>query len=144
MNPEFEGDVPVNPFDMWKGCNFKLRIRNVDGYRNFDQSSFDPPSTIPGGDENLEKIWKSEYSLKEFLAPDQFKSYDDLKKRLNEVLVLEDNAVVLPPTKTASASAPVTRKEDAFASASKRMSVPSDMGDDDDEDLKAFKALADD
>jgi hypothetical protein len=134
MNPEFEGDTPVNPFDFWKGANFKLRIRNVEGYRNYDQSSFESPSPLFSDDGKLEDIWKTQYSLKELVSPDKFKSYDELKKRLHDVLELDAT-----PAKTASTPVSAPKKEDPFASASKRMSVQED---DDDEDLAAFKALA--
>jgi len=133
MDPEFEGDTPVNPFDFWKGANFKMRIRNVEGYRNYDQSTFDSPTPLLNDDTKLEEIWKSQYSLKELVASDKFKSYDDLKKRLNDVLELDSKPVSKP-------SVPAPKKEDPFASASKRQSVRDD--DVDDEDLAAFKALA--
>jgi hypothetical protein len=133
MDPEFEGDTPVNPFDFWKGANFKMRIRNVEGYRNYDQSTFDSPTPLLNDDTKLEEIWKSQYSLKELVASDKFKSYDDLKKRLNDVLELDSKPVSKP-------SAPAPKKEDPFVSASKRQSVQDD--DVDDEDLAAFKALA--
>jgi hypothetical protein len=133
MDPEFEGDTPVNPFDFWKGANFKMRIRNVEGYRNYDQSTFDSPTPLLNDDNKLEEIWKSQYSLKELVASDKFKSYDDLKKRLNDVLELDSKPV-------SKSSAPAPKKDDPFASASKRQSVRDD--DVDDEDLAAFKALA--
>lgn len=130
MNPEFEGDNPVNPFDFWKGANFKLRIRNVEGYRNYDQSTFESPSALLNDDGKLEDLWKSQYSLKELVSPDKFKSYDELKRKLNEVLEINEKSVVSPAPKA----------EDPFKSASKRMSVQEN--DDDDDDLAAFKALA--
>ena len=86
MNPEYEGDKPLNPFDFWSGANFKLRSKMVAGYVNYDTSSFDTPGALLDDDAQLEKIWKSEYSLKEVLDPKNFKSYDELKTRLNEVL----------------------------------------------------------
>jgi hypothetical protein len=92
MNPEFEDENPVNPFDFWEGANFKLKIRNVEGYRNYDKSEFDTPSALLEDDEALEKIWKSEYSLQEFLDPKNFKSYDELKAKLNRVLGLDGSA----------------------------------------------------
>jgi hypothetical protein len=133
MNPEFEGDEKVNPFDFWAGANFKLRMRTVDGYPNYDQSTFESPSVLNSDDAKLEQIWKSQYSLKEFVDAKNFKSYDELKKRLNEVLELNEAPV--------ARSAP---KEDVFASASKRQSVTQDTidVDEDDDDLKQFKALA--
>ena len=89
MNPEFDDEDPVNPFDFWDGCNFKLKIRQVEGYRNYDKSEFDKPSAISSDDSELENIWKSEHSLHAFLEPKNFKSYDDLKSRLNRVLGLD-------------------------------------------------------
>ena len=86
MNPEFEDETPVNPFDFWEGANFKLKIRKVDGYWNYDKSEFDSPSKLNEDDSELDKIWKTEYSLKEFTAPSNFKTYDELKNRLDDVL----------------------------------------------------------
>jgi hypothetical protein len=87
MNPDFEDETPVNPFDLWEGANFKLKIRNVEGYRNYDKSEFDKSEALFGGDdEKLEKLWKSEYSLKDFTDKKHFKSFDQLKGRLDKVL----------------------------------------------------------
>ena len=88
MNPEFADETPMNPFDFWEGANFKLKIRLVESYRNYDKSEFDTPSPLSDDDEKLEKIWKSEHSIKEFIAPQKFKSYDALKDRLTVVLGL--------------------------------------------------------
>ena len=86
MNPQFEDEKPTNPFDLWAGANFRLKIRKVEGYRNYDKSEFDEPAPLSDDDDNMEAIWKSEYSLAELVAPDKFKSYDELKKRLDKVL----------------------------------------------------------
>ena len=87
MNPQFEDEKPLNPFDFWSGANFKLKIRQVDGYTNYDKSEFAAPSPVLGGDDAaLEKLWKKQYSLKEFTDPKSFKSYDELKTRLEQVL----------------------------------------------------------
>ena len=88
MNPQFQDETPVNPFDLWQGANFKLKIRNVEGYRNYDKSEFDNPAPLYDDDAQLEQVWNSEYSLQEFIAPDQFKSYDELKTKLYRVLAL--------------------------------------------------------
>mgnify|MGYP000580720750 FL=1 len=88
MNPAFEDEKPLNPFDMWEGANFKLKIRKVEGYQNYDKSEFESPSALLDDDEKLEAIWKKEYSLKEFLAPENFKSYDELKARLDKFSAL--------------------------------------------------------
>jgi len=86
MQPEFADETPINPFDMWGGANFKLKIRKVDGYWNYDKSEFESPSQLKPTDEELEAIYKKEHSLAEFLAPSNFKSYDELKTRLDAVL----------------------------------------------------------
>jgi hypothetical protein len=86
MQPEFEDEEAIDPFDFWQGANFKLKAKNVAGYRNYDSSEFAAVSALLDDDEAMEGIWKQQYSLEEFVAPDQFKSYDDLKKRLGYVL----------------------------------------------------------
>ena len=87
MQPAFEDESPVNPFDFWEGANFKLKLRKVDGYWNYDKSEFDAPSALLNGDDgDLEKIYGQQYSLAEFTAPSNFKSYDELKTRLDMVL----------------------------------------------------------
>ena len=86
MNPEFADEEALNPFDLWKGADFKLKIRKVDGYWNYDKSEFSAPSQLLESDDELETVWKKEYSLKAFTASDQFKNYDELKEKLNRVL----------------------------------------------------------
>jgi hypothetical protein len=86
MQPEFPGEEPVNPFDFWKGANFKLKIRNVEGYRNYDKSEFEPVSVLSDDDAKIETIWGQQYSLVDFLDARHFKSYEELKKKLEGVL----------------------------------------------------------
>lgn len=87
MHPQYEDETPINPFDLWDGANFKLKIRHVEGYRNYDKSEFD--SQGPAADDDaLEAIWNSEHSLAEFLSPKNFKTYAELKARLERVLGL--------------------------------------------------------
>ena len=86
MQPEFEDETPINPFDFWKGANFKLKLQKKDGYWNYDKSEFAEPSPLLDDDDAMEAIWKKQYSLASLVAPDQFKSYDELKKRLDYVL----------------------------------------------------------
>ena len=90
MQPQFEDEDPVNPFDFWTGANFKLKIRNVEGYRNYDKSEFDSPSKL-ADDSELESIWGKQYSLNEFLDPKHFKSYNELKAKLEQVLNASGN-----------------------------------------------------
>jgi hypothetical protein len=86
MQPEFEDEEPINPFDFWQGANFKLKIRKVDGYWNYDKSEFDRVSPLLDDDDALEAIWKKQYSLQELVNPSQFKTYEELDKRLKQVL----------------------------------------------------------
>ena len=86
MQPAFEDETPINPFDFWEGADFKLKLRKVDGYWNYDKSEFADPSALSKEDAELEEIWGKQYSLKEFTDNSNFKSYDELKKRLDVVL----------------------------------------------------------
>ena len=86
MKPEFEDEKPINPFDFWEGANFKLKIRKVDGYWNYDKSEFEGPSKIKDSDEQIEELWKKQLPLKEFSATTNFKSYDDLKAKFEKVV----------------------------------------------------------
>ena len=86
MQPAFEDESPVNPFDFWEGANFKLKLRKVDGYWNYDKSEFEAPSAIFDDDDKLEELWGKEHSLTAFTDASNFKSYDELKKRLDVVL----------------------------------------------------------
>ena len=86
MQPEFEDETPINPFDFWQGANFKLKIVKKDGYWNYDKSEFDVVSPLLDDDDALEALWKKEYSLAAVTAADQFKTYDVLEKRLKYVL----------------------------------------------------------
>ena len=86
MQPEFEDEEAIDPFDFWQGANFKLKAKNVAGYRNYDSSEFAAVSPLLDDDDAMEAIWKKELSLSEFVAPTQFKTYDELKVRLEYVL----------------------------------------------------------
>ena len=86
MQPEFEDETPINPFDFWQGANFKLKIVKKDGYWNYDKSEFDTVSPLLEDEDALEALWGKEYSLAAVNAADQFKSYEDLEKRLKYVL----------------------------------------------------------
>ena len=86
MQPEFEDEEAIDPFDFWQGANFKLKAKNVAGYRNYDSSEFTAQSPVLEDDDALEALWKKESSLQEFVAPDQFKTYEVLRARLESVL----------------------------------------------------------
>jgi hypothetical protein len=85
MQPEFEDEEAIDPFDFWQGANFKLKAKNVAGYRNYDSSEFATQNALLDDDDAMEALWKKESSLQEFVAPDQFKSYDALKTRTTVV-----------------------------------------------------------
>jgi hypothetical protein len=92
MTPdEGMGEEPTDPFNFWEGQNFKLKIKKVGDFRNYDDSNFASPSALLDDDDEIEKIWESEYSLKQFLDSSNFKSYDELKKKLHEVLDIKDD-----------------------------------------------------
>ena len=93
MSPEFADETPINPFDMWKGANFKLKIRKVEGYQNYDKSEFESAAPLLDDDDDLEKVWKQEYCLKDLVGDSEFKSFDQLKSRLDKVLGLNGETV---------------------------------------------------
>ncbi len=87
MQPAFDDETPINPFDFWKGANFKLKIRKVDGYWNYDKSEFESVSPIAADDEAIKAIWTKQHALKPFVDPSNFKTYDELKEKLNRVIM---------------------------------------------------------
>lgn len=88
MNPAFADEVAINPYDLWSGANFKLKIRKLEGYQNYDKSEFESASPLFNDDDAMEKVWLSEYSLLELVGDKEFKTYDDIKSRLDKVLGL--------------------------------------------------------
>jgi hypothetical protein len=130
MNPEFADETPLNPFDFWEGANFKLKIRNVEGYRNYDKSEFADKSALLGGDDSaLEKIYSQEHSLKEMSDRKHFKPYDTLKARLDKVLGFEG---VAPQSRAEDVEIPAVKAKGG-------VNIPSSV---DDDDLDYFKSLA--
>lgn len=139
MNPEFEDEKPLNPFDLWAGANFKLKIRKVDGYSNYDKSEFEAPGALFEDDDLLESIWKKEYPLTPFLDTKNFKSYADVKSRLTKVLALEGSSPA--PSRNdmwEKEEAPPPRA--AAPKATPKTDVPWD--DSEDDDLAMFQKLA--
>jgi len=136
MQPEFEDEEAIDPFDFWQGANFKLKAKNVAGYRNYDSSEFTAVTPLLDDDDALEALWKKESSLQEFVGADQFKSYEDLKKRLGYVLgnkttVRQDPEVVEEDNTRGSAEELVT------------VTAPvSNTSDEDDDTLSYFAKLA--
>ena len=87
MQPQFEDEKAINPFDFWKGANFKLKIRKVDGYWNYDKSEFEGVKPLAKDDESIKAIWSKQYPLKAFVDPSNFKTYDELKEKLNRIIM---------------------------------------------------------
>ena len=118
LQPEFEDEKSVNPFDFWKGANFKLKIRKVAGFVNYDKSEFDSATELfDGDDEQLEELWSKQYKLQEFIGDDQFKTYDELKNKLLQVLgggnrSVPTSAEEISTTPTASESTTTTSDDD--------------------------------
>ena len=137
MQPEFEDESPVNPFDLWEGADFKLKIRQVEGYRNYDKSEFDAPSELfDGNDEQLERVYESLYSLQDLVSPDKFKSYDELKSKFDKVFGLGG-----------STPRPVYEEEEVPFDTGKTAPPPKRAvatTADDDDDLSFFEQLAND
>jgi len=144
MNPQFEDERPVNPFDLWEGADFKLKIRNVEGYRNYDKSELDVPAPLLDDDQQLEAVWKSQHSLAEFVDPKNFKTYEELQSKLNRVLGLDGS--VAPNTTAADIEeAPAPSFREKMSSSAPMSSVSADVDmDDDDESIDFFRRLAQD
>lgn len=136
MNPEFDDETPMNPFDLWKGANFKLKQRKVDGWPNYDKSEFSDPSAIYDDDDKLEELYNKCYSVQEEISEDKFKSYEDLKAKFERVIGV---AVSQEQKEEIEDKQEPARKEKEQESKSEPMMESSD---DDDEDLDFFKKIA--
>jgi hypothetical protein len=150
MNPQYADEAALNPFDLWAGANFKLKIRNVDGYRNYDRSEFAASGPLFADDSEMERVWKKEHSLSSFLAPSNFKSYDELKAKLNKVLGLDGSTVGMTPAAArATAASTIVDEDDApwksetAAPVFKAKAAPVvNTEDEDDDSLEFFNKLA--
>ena len=144
MQPEFQDETPVNVFDLWEGANFKLKIKKVAGFWNYDSSEFDSVSALSSDDTELEATWKQEHSLEAFVARDQFKSYEDLEKRLQLVLGSAPRATV--PTVGDELEDESEGRGPAPSSFRQQMSAPvkKEAVVEDDDALSYFASLASD
>lgn len=137
MNPQFEDETPIDPFDFWGGANFKLKIRKVDGYQNYDLSEFDTPGPLFEDDDKMEEVWKKEHSLTEILDPKNFKSYSDLKSRLDRVLGISSVSI---PKSTPTIDAV---KQQNIETVEESIDRQFNSSEDEEDDLDFFKNLAD-
>jgi hypothetical protein len=143
MFPPFPDMEPFNPFDLWAGANFKLRIRAVDGNANYDLSEFEKPAPLFDDDAKLEEIYKQEFSLKDLVTPDKFKNYEQLEARLNLVLGIKGTTQGSSNQKT-----PPSRQEESFTESKSEPAFKSKpapnfaaASDDDDDDLAFFNSM---
>ena len=143
MQPAFEDEKPINPFDFWKGANFKLKIRKVDGYWNYDKSEFEGVSQVKESDDDIKAIWEKQYPLKPFVDPSNFKTYDELKEKLNRVLTGTQSTVTADQVDLPPQAAPTVKSEDSPAMSSTVNMPSSELDDDEDDTLSYFSKLAD-
>ena len=137
MQPEFEDEEAIDPFDFWQGANFKLKAKNVAGYRNYDSSEFAAVTPLLDDDDAMEALWKKQDSLQEFVAADQFKSYEDLKKRLG--YVLGNNAPARQDPEVSDEDSDRGVAEELVTAATTGKSAPTE---DEDDALSYFAKLA--
>ena len=133
MQPEFDDETPINPFDFWKGANFKLKIRKVDGFWNYDKSEFEGVSAIADNDDSIKAIWEKQYPLKPFLDADNFKSYEELKEKLNRVITGTKSTDTVENVDLPSTSTGTVQSKDSVSTAS---------ASDSDDTLDYFSKLA--
>lgn len=144
INPQFEDEKPINPFDLWEGATFRLKIRMVEGYRNYDKSEFEAAAPLSEDDDMLERVYKQTHSLQQFLDPKNFKSYEDLEKKLNKTLGRNSTSASAPSRNALNTiedelpeTAPTPKKE----AKPEVESVPWKT-DDEDDDFDFLKRLA--
>jgi hypothetical protein len=151
MQPEFDDEEPVNPFDFWTGANFRLKIRKVEGYWNYDKSEFDSSGPLVNDDDALEAIWKKQYSLTDLVSPDKFKTYEQLQTRMNLVLGLNSPSASLQEEayETLSSSRTVEDNvmeelEQSYRKSKAVSTTSNDTEEEEDDAMKYFASLVDD
>ena len=142
MQPEFEDEEAIDPFDFWQGANFKLKAKNVAGYRNYDSSEFTKTEALLDDDDALETIWKGQFSLEEFTKADQFKSYQDLEKRMNAVLNPTSTRKSLDPETFDEQEELTLKSRDQIKEEVSVVREPVAVAADDDDALSYFQRLA--
>ena len=137
MQPQFADEEPVNPYDFWEGADFKIKIRKVEGWVNYDKSEFSTPSALYEGDENrLTEVYEKLYSLQDFLKPENYKTYDELSMKLNKVLGIDaGHAPAAEPVMNEATAAQPVNDPAPFAE-------PEDSSSDEDDTLSYFAKLA--
>lgn len=149
MNPSFEDEKPVNPFDLWEGANFRLKIRQFEGYANYDKSEFDTPGPLFEDDEKMESVWKQSHSLQDVIDPKNFKTYDELKAKMFRVLGISGSDASLRGSASSSAEEEFDELDMSALSSSKKEAAAPTMkaaesapnAEEDDDDLEFFRNL---
>jgi hypothetical protein len=141
-NPKFPDEKPFDPFDLWEGANLKIKIKNVEGYRNYDSSTFDKQAPLFKDEKELEAVWKEETSLKEFIDPKNFKSYDELQAKFVRVLGLGDDGHAIPNLNEAGFPVQEVAAPKARAKAPKPEPELEPELEGDDSELDYFRSLA--
>lgn len=143
MNPTFEGDERVNPFDLWEGANFRMKVKTVSDFPNYDSSVFDSVSAVADDDDEIEAIWKQCHSLKEQVSPEKFKSYDELKARYELVMGISGSGSSTRSKASESLldDKPQQTKEDTPKAKPAPETSISDDDDDSDADMEFYKKL---
>jgi len=149
MQPQFEDESPIDPFDFWDGCDFKLKIRNFEGYRNYDKSEFAATTPFLNGDEKaLEAVYDSLYSLAELVDPKTYPTYEELEKKLNRVLGTDGTSAVMATAQQVmqladTEESPIAKMRTAVTAAVPSVASATSDGDDEDADMmEYFKKLA--
>jgi len=139
VKPEFKDEPEVDVTDFWKGANFRIKIRKVGGFTNYDKSEFDSPSVLSEDTAKLDRILSSMHPLQPFLDASNFKSYDELKTRMQEVLGGDVRATAPNAAKTAEDVAEeMVEKKPSLKS---KKPVEQDV-DDESDALSYFQKLA--
>jgi len=143
MQPQFQDEDPINPFDFWEGADFKLKIRMFEGYPNYDKSEFASPSQLMNGDEDqLEAVYNKLYGLQDFLDPKSYKTYDELKAKLMRVLGEEGQPLTTAESVTLDTTAPSPSFQKAAEPEMRVAEEPASIDNDDDDTLSYFAKLA--
>lgn len=145
--PTFEDEKPVNVFDLWEGANFKLRMRKVEGYPNYDESTFSDPTPVKSTDQDILAVVNQQYKLSEFLEPKNFKSYEELKAKLDSVLsgdgqVVTAEQLTSEPLPTAAPPAFSSQPAPSYAAAPAPMTKAPEINDEDDDVMSFFQKIA--
>ena len=140
MQPQFADEQPVNPYDFWEGADFKIKIRKVEGWVNYDKSEFSKPAALFEGDETrLTEVYDKLYSLQDFLKPENYKTYDELKMKLNRVLGVQ---TIEEPMPSVMDSAPTEQAPAMSTAQAESMGTSEPAQADDDDTLSYFAKLA--